>query len=193
MTPDCLGFAGLVYEQVLGESKYTFIEDCKHPQSVSLLIKGPNKHTLTQIKDAIRDGLRAVKNGIEDACVLPGAGAFEIAAYQELMQYKNEVKGRARLGVQAFADALLIIIKVLAQNSGLDPQESIVKLQEEYTGPQQAVGLDIKTGEALIPSDAGILDNYRVKRQLLHSCTVIATNLLLVDEIMRAGMSSLKG
>ncbi|XP_063396724.1 T-complex protein 1 subunit zeta-like [Mytilus trossulus] len=193
MTPDCLGFAGLVYEQVLGESKYTFIEDCKHPQSVSLLIKGPNKHTLTQIKDAIRDGLRAVKNGIEDACVLPGAGAFEIAAYQELMQYKSEVKGRARLGVQAFADALLIIIKVLAQNSGLDPQESIVKLQEEYTGPQQAVGLDIKTGEALIPSDAGILDNYRVKRQLLHSCTVIATNLLLVDEIMRAGMSSLKG
>ena len=49
-------------------------------------------------------------------------------------------------GVQAYADALLVIIKVLAQNAGLDPQEAIVKLQEEYTGPQQAVGLDIKTG-----------------------------------------------
>lgn len=193
LTKDCLGFAGLVYEHVLGEDKYTFIEQCKHPKSVTLLLKGPNKHTLTQIKDAIHDGLRAVKNGIEDECVLPGAGAFEIAAYQELMKFKNEVKGRARLGVQAYADALLVIIKVLAQNSGLDPQEAIVKLQEEYTGPGQAVGLDIKTGEALIPLDAGIVDNYRVKKQLLHSCTVIATNLLLVDEIMRAGMSSLKG
>lgn len=81
-----------------GEDKYTFIEDCQNPRSVTLLLKGPNKHTLTQIKDAIRDGLRAVKNAIEDNCVLPGAGAFEIAAYQELMKYKNEVKGRARLG-----------------------------------------------------------------------------------------------
>ena len=65
---------------------------------MTLLLKGPNKHTLTQIKDAIHDGLRAVKNGIEDECVLPGAGAFEIAAYQELMKFKSEVKGRARLG-----------------------------------------------------------------------------------------------
>lgn len=193
LTPDVLGEAGLVYETVLGENKYTFIEDCKNPQSVTILIKGPNAHTITQIKDAIHDGLRAVKNAIEDGCVLPGAGAFEIAAYQELMKYKDQVKGRARLGVQAFAEALLIIVKVLAQNSGLDPQEAIVKLQQEYMGTAPAVGLDIKTGEAIVPLDVGILDNYRVKRQLLHSSTVIATNLLLVDEIMRAGMSSLKG
>ncbi|KAK7506013.1 hypothetical protein BaRGS_00002735 [Batillaria attramentaria] len=193
LIPEYLGEAGLMYETVLGESKYTFIEDCKNPQSVTILIKGPNSHTITQIKDAIRDGLRAVKNAIEDGCVLPGAGAFEIAAYQELMRYKDKVKGRARLGVQAFAEALLIIVKVLAQNSGLDPQEAIVKLQQEYLGTSPAVGLDIKTGEALVPVDFGILDNYRVKRQLLHSSTVIATNLLLVDEIMRAGMTSLKG
>jgi len=193
MTPEVLGWAGHSYEQVLGEDKFTFIEECKEPTSVTLVIKGPNSHTITQIKDAVRDGLRAVKNAIDDNCVLPGAGAFEIAAYQELMKYKDTVKGRARLGVQAFAEAMLIIVKVLAQNSGLDPQEAIVKLQQEYIGMDQAVGLDIKTGEATIPLNEGILDNFNVKRQLLHSCTVIATNLLLVDEIMRAGMSSLKG
>eukprot|EP00745_Piridium_sociabile_P030418 TRINITY_DN50430_c0_g2_i2.p1 TRINITY_DN50430_c0_g2~~TRINITY_DN50430_c0_g2_i2.p1 ORF type:complete len:551 (-),score=182.31 TRINITY_DN50430_c0_g2_i2:662-2263(-) len=194
MLPEYLGEAGLVFESVLGENKYTFVEECKNPRSVTILVKGPNAHTITQIKDAIRDGLRAVKNAIEDGCVLPGAGAFEIAAYQELMKYKDQVKGRARLGVQAFAEALLIIVKVLAQNSGLDPQEAIVKLQQEYsTSKGGSVGLNIKTGEALVPMDEGILDNYRVKRQLLHSSTVIASNLLLVDEIMRAGMSSLKG
>merc|ERR1719159_753907 len=118
-----LGYAGRVHEHVLGEQKFTFVEELKDPRSVTLLIKGPNTFTIKQIKDAVRDGLRAVKNAIEDNCVLPGAGAFEIAAYQELMKYKDTVKGRARLGVQAFAEALLIIVKVLAQNSGLDPQE----------------------------------------------------------------------
>lgn len=193
LKPECLGYAGLVYEHVLGEEKYTFVEECANPQSVTIVLKGPNKHTLIQMKDALHDGLRAVKNAIEDGCVVPGAGAFEIAAHDELNKYKVQVKGRARLGVQAYAEALLIIPKVLAQNSGFDQQDTIVKLQEEYFSAQQPVGIDINTGEPLIPLNEGILDNYRVKRQILHSCTVIATNLLLVDEMMRAGMSSLKG
>jgi len=193
LTPDVLGHAGVVYEHVLGEEKFTFVEECKNPLSVSILIKGPNTHTIVQIKDAIHDGLRAVKNAIEDDCVIPGAGAFEVAAHAALVKHKESVKGRARLGVQAYADALLVIPKTLAVNSGLDAQETIVKLQEEFSAAGQPVGIDLHSGEALIPQDAGILDNFRVKRQLLHSCTVIASNLLLVDEIMRAGMSSLKG
>jgi len=195
LTEECLGFAGLVYEQVLGEEKYTYVEDCKNPLSVTLLMKGPNKHTLTQIKDAVHDGLRAVKNALEDGSVVPGAGAFEVAAYHALIKHKDEIKGRARLGVQAYADALLVIPKTLAANSGLDVQEVLVKLQQEAaaSGPGAPVGLDLSTGEVLLPADAGIYDNHRVKKQLLHSCTVIASNLLLVDEIMRAGMTSLKG
>merc|ERR1712179_197765 len=97
LTPDCLGHAGLVYEHVLGESKFTFVEKCDNPLSVTIMIKGPNKHTITQIKDAVRDGLRAVKNAIEDNCVVPGAGAFEIAAHSALMALKETVGTRARL------------------------------------------------------------------------------------------------
>ncbi|XP_070338880.1 T-complex protein 1 subunit zeta-2 isoform X4 [Equus asinus] len=190
---DCLGHAGLVYEYMLGEEKFTFIEDCVNPRSVTLLVKGPNKHTLTQIKDAVRDGLRAVKNAIEDGCVVPGAGAVEVAIAAALVRYKHSVKGRALLGVQAFADALLIIPKVLAQNSGYDLQETLVKVQAEHSESRQLVGIDLNTGEPMVAADAGVWDNYCVKKQLLHSCTVIATNILLVDEIMRAGMSSLKG
>lgn len=190
---DCLGHAGFVFEYTLGEEKFTFIEDCVNPRSVTLLIKGPNKHTLTLIKDAIRDGLRAIKNAIEDGCVVPGAGAAEVAIADALVNYKPSVKGRARLGVQAFADALLIIPKVLAQNSGFDLQETLVKVQTEHSESKQLVGIDLNTGEPIVAADAGIWDNYCVKKQLLHSCTVIVTNILLVDEIMRAGMTSLKG
>ncbi|KAM9209419.1 T-complex protein 1 subunit zeta-2 isoform 2-T2 [Dugong dugon] len=193
LSVDCLGHAGLVYEYTLGEEKFTFIEDCVNPRSVTLLVKGPNKHTLTQIKNAIRDGLRAVKNAIEDGCVVPGAGAVEVAIADTLVTYKNIVKGRARLGVQAFADALLIIPKVLAQNSGFDQQETLLKVQAEHSQSKQLVGIDLNTGEPMVAADAGIWDNYCVKKQLLHSCTVIAANILLVDEIMRAGMSSVKG
>jgi len=189
----CLGEAGHIYEHVLGESKYTFVEDVKNPMSVTILIKGPNKHTLTQIKDAVRDGLRAVKNAIDDNCVVPGAGAVELAIHEQLIGMMRDVKGRARLGVAAFAEAMLIIPKVLALNSGFDAQESIVKLQEQAQQTGEAIGIDLDSGEACLPADEGIFDNYCVKRNMLHSATVIASQLLLVDEVMRAGMSSLKG
>lgn len=188
-----LGWAGSVYEHVLGESKYTFVEDCKNPLSVTLLVKGQNRHTIVQVKDAIRDGLRAINNAIEDKCLIPGAGAFEVRAYNKLMQFKDTVKGKVRLGIQAYANALLVIPITLAVNSGYDAQDTIVKLQEEDRLSSDPVGLDITTGEAAKPSDLGVYDNYVVKKQILNSCSIIASNLLLVDEIMRAGMTSLKG
>ncbi|KND04912.1 T-complex protein 1 subunit zeta [Spizellomyces punctatus DAOM BR117] len=191
LTPDILGHAGLVYEHVLGEEKFTFVEEVQNPRSVTILMTGPNAHTLLQINDAIRDGLRAVKNAIEDEHLVPGAGAFQIALHAHLMKFKDSVKGRPKMGVQAFADAMLIIPKVLAQNGGFDVQDVLVALQEEYAAGH-IVGIDLTTGETLDPVAEGIWDNYRVHRHMLHSCAVIASNFLLVDEMMRAGRSSLK-
>lgn len=129
-TPSVLGWAGLVYEHTLGEEKYTFVEEVKTPKSVTLLVKGPNAHTITQIQEALRDGLRAVKNAIEDETLIPGAGAFEVACAGHLMdKVKKSAKGRVKMGVQAFADALLIIPKTLAQNGNFDVQNAIVALQ----------------------------------------------------------------
>ncbi|KAI5475602.1 chaperonin-containing t-complex zeta subunit, Cct6 [Pseudohyphozyma bogoriensis] len=192
LTPDVLGWAGLVYEHTLGEEKFTFIEEVKEPKSVTLLVKGPNAHTIAQISDAIRDGLRAVKNTLEDHALVPGAGAFEIAAHAYLNgDAKKAAKGRAKLGVQAFADSLLVIPKTLAVNAGLDVTDAIVALQDE-SAEGHVVGLNLTTGEPLDPVTEGIWDNYRVKRHMIHSSAVIASNLLITDEMMRAGRSSLK-
>lgn len=193
LTPDVLGHADDVYEHVLGEDKYTFVEGCKNPKSVTILIKAPNKHTMSQIKDAIKDGLRAVTNALEDKFIVPGAGAFEIAVADALNAYKETVKGKPRLGVAAFAEAMLVIPKTLAQNAGHDQQSVLVELHDAFVSTKKLVGVDLKTGGALFPMENGIIDNYRVKRQIVHSATIIASNLLLVDEIMRAGLSSLKG
>merc|ERR1712078_414780 len=126
--------------------KYTFIEGVKNPYSCTLLVKGPNEHTISQLKDAIKDGLRSVQNTIEDAAVVPGAGAYEIATNVHLDQFKRTVQGKARLGVEIFANALLIIPKTLLENSGLDIQEKLLGLS-----------------------------------------SVLAQQLLLVDEVIRAG------
>jgi hypothetical protein len=121
VAPECLGWAGKVYEQTLGDEKYTFVEDPKHPHSCTILLKGANDFTIAQLKDAVRDGMRAVVNAIEDAGAVPGAGAFELAAADALTEYASSgVQGKAKLGVLAFAEALLVIPKTLAENSGFD-------------------------------------------------------------------------
>jgi len=190
MEPSMLGFAGRVSEDILGEDKFTFVEDCRHPKSCTLLLQGPNRHTIEQIKDAVRDGLRAVKNAIEDRAVVPGGGAFEIAAAMNLRQnVARKTKGRAKLGVEAYAEALLIVPKTLAENSGFDVQDCILKLidEREASDGVLAVGLDVFSGEPMNPADQGVWDNVRVKRQCLHLATVLSNQLLLVDEVMRAG------
>jgi len=192
LTPEVLGWAGSIYEHILGEDKFTFIEDCKTPKSVTLLLKGPNKHSIQQLKDAIYDGIRAVFNVLKDGAVVPGAGAFEIAGHCLLIKFSHEVKGRARLGVLALAEALLIIPKTLAVNAGYESQDSIVKLVEAY---QQAsgspIGLDLESGDPVVSQ--GVWDNVIVKRNGLSACHEIASNLLEVDEVLRAGMRDLKG
>lgn len=192
LTEDCLGQAGLVYEHVLGETKYTFVSDCPNPHSVTVLVHGPTSYAITQIQDALRDGLRAVKNAVEDGGVLPGGGAVELKLRHELKKVAEKTKEKYRVGIEAFCDALLIIPKTLAMNSGFNTQEVITQL--DYDAKENdSIGLDLQTGKSMIPTDLGILDNYSVKKQYIASSVIVASNLLLVDEVMRAGMSSLKG
>lgn len=197
MTPDMLGWAGSLHEEGLGEDKFTFVEHSKKATSCTILIRGPNKHTIDQIKDATRDGLRAVKAALEDKCLVAGAGAFEIAAYRMLMRRKHAVSGKAKLGVEAFAKAMLVIPKVLAENSGLDIQDAVIRVEEEQersdsdaegaAGNGHMIGMNLDNGEPFYPATEGIWDSYIVKRQSLHLATVLATQLLLVDEVMKAG------
>ena len=194
LDPSSLGWAGLVYEHTLGEEKYTFVEEVKDPKSVTLLIKGPNGHTITQINEAVRDGLRAVLNTIVDNCVVPGAGAFQVAAAHHLKSdaFYNTVKGKAKFGVQAFADALLIIPKTLAANSGHDIQDALAALQDDVIDGN-IVGLDLNTGGPMDPVQEGVWDGFRVIRNCIASSQGIASNLLLCDELLKARQMGGKG
>eukprot|EP00656_Telonema_subtile_P017098 TRINITY_DN190_c0_g1_i2.p1 TRINITY_DN190_c0_g1~~TRINITY_DN190_c0_g1_i2.p1 ORF type:complete len:509 (-),score=127.04 TRINITY_DN190_c0_g1_i2:267-1793(-) len=188
LTPECLGEAGLVYETTLGDDKFTFVENVKNPHACSILVRGPNNYTISMVNSAIRDGLRTVKNCIESGTVIPGAGSFEVACAQYLLANLDKADGRAKLGIQAFAEALLIIPKAIAENSGYDVQDSLIKLQEQVRQSADAVvGFDVNSGEVLDPIASGIFDTFLAKRHMLGSAPVIANQLLLVDEILKAG------
>ncbi|CAF1373364.1 unnamed protein product, partial [Rotaria sp. Silwood1] len=171
LTKESLGFAEDVYEHAFGEEIFTIVEACKNPKSVTVLLKVSTKHILNQVKDALRNGRRSIRNALEDGFIS-----------------NLNIKGRARLAVQAFVQALLIIPKAIAQNAGHHQQETIVKLQNEYATSKILVGIDITTGEAMEPKSLAIFDNYRVKKQLIHSSTSIEPNLILVHEILRASL-----
>ncbi|RKF77499.1 T-complex protein 1 subunit zeta [Golovinomyces cichoracearum] len=194
LTPDILGWAGNVYEHTLGEEKYTFIDEVKNPKSVTILIKGPNTHTIAQISDAVRDGLRSVYNMIVDKSVIPGAGAFHVACAAHLNSevFRKTVKGKAKWGVQAFSDALLVIPKTLAANSGHDIQDALAALQDEHA-EGNVVGLDLKTGQPMDPVLEGVYDSFRVLRNAIASSSSIASNLLLCDEILKARQMGRQG
>lgn len=193
LTPECLGYAGLVYEHVLGEDKFTFVEKVKHPRSCTVLIRGSAKHHLAQLKDSVRDGVRAVKNAIEDGAVLAGAGAFFVSAAELLAEKARQVKGRQSLAVAAFGEALLVVPKTLAANGGNDPLDALLAVREEHRAGNHSVGVDCDTGEPIDAAAEGIYDCVRVMRQLVQGSAMIATQLLLVDEIIAAGKSSSSG
>ena len=187
LTKEDLGWAEHVCQETLGDDKFTFVEGCKNAKSCTILVKGPDQHTIAQLKDAIRDGLRAVKNLVEDNCVVPGAGAFEIYAHQKLMEFKDTVEGKSKLGIEAFAKALLVIPKILSENAGYDVQDAVIMLQDEYRKRKVPTGINLVKFGVLSPDQMGIFDNYCVKKLFVTLSNTLAQQLLLCDEILKAG------
>ena len=120
---------------------------------------------------------------IDDGYVIPGAGAFEVAAAEALQEFKNTIKTKAKLGVQAFADSLLVIPKTLAENSAFDTQDAIIQLTDAFKQKKTPVGLNVAELGVIDPVMEGIFDNYIVKRQFLNISPLLAEQLLLVDEV----------
>ena len=190
LTVNDLGQADLIYEEQIDEEKYTYIEGVKNPQSCTILVRAASGYEIAQIKDAIRDGLRAVKNVFDDESAIPGAGAFEIACSEVLKEFakSKEVEGKKYYGVNAFAEALLVIPKAVCENSGVDAQESIINACKAYNENKKLMGVDINdNGKPINPIDHGIYDNYCVKKAMLNISPVLTQQFLMVDEIIRAG------
>ena len=174
---EVLGYAGLVYEQIVNEEKYTFIENVSNPFSGTILIKGRNTFLKQQIKDAIKNSLVTLKNFIKDKSVLIGGGQVELASYNHLISYSEVIKGRKKFGVIALAAGILSIPKTLSENSGEDPYLYFNKIEN--------ILIQNNNFASVIESNQNqIFDCFTVKKQILNSVCSITNNILLIDEII---------
>ncbi|BDC36660.1 thermosome subunit beta [Candidatus Methanoliparum sp. LAM-1] len=193
ITEDDLGYAGLVEERKIGDDKMVFVEDCKNPKAVSLLLKGGSEHVVDELERGIHDALRVVGITIEDKKFLPGGGATEIELSLRLKDYAPSVGGREQLAIEEFAKALEVIPRTLAENAGLDPIDALVELRKAHQEGKKTYGLDLDTGKAKDMLEAGVIEPIRGKSQAVSSAIEVTNMILSIDDVIAAKASSTGG
>ncbi|MHC1567828.1 MAG: thermosome subunit beta [Candidatus Syntropharchaeia archaeon] len=184
--PDDLGSAGLVEERKIGDDRMIFVTKCKNPKSVSILVRGGTEHLVDEMERAIHDALRVVGVAIEDGKVVAGGGSPEVELSLKLKDYASTLKGREQLAVEAFANALDIVPRTLAENAGLDPIDKLVELRSEHEKGTKTAGLDVYTGNVVDMYELGVMEPLRVKAQAVKSAAESAIMILRIDDVIAA-------
>ncbi len=183
-----LGYAGLVEQKKIGGEEMTFVEKCKHPKSVTLLIRGGTEHVIDEIERAVVDAIGDVISVIRDkGKIVAGGGSAEIEVSKQLMNYSDKLKGREQLAVRAFARSLEVIPRTLAENAGLDPIDIIVALKAKHEAKNgQDYGLSVFDGKVKNMKDLGVIEPLRTKVQAISSATEAAIMILRIDDVIAA-------
>jgi len=184
LTKDDLGKAGLVEERKIGDDKMTFVEQCTNPKSVSIILRGGTEHVVDELERAMNDALRVVGVVVEDKMLVPGGGAPEVELALRLRAYASTVGGREQLAIEAFADAMEIIPKTLAENAGLDQIDSLVALRSAHEKGMKSAGLDMDTGKPVDMLKLGVVEPLRVKTQAIQSAAEAAVMILRIDDVI---------
>jgi len=188
-----LGEASLVEERKIGEDKWTFIEGCKNPKAVTVLIRGGTDRIIDEAERSLHDALMVVKDVVQEPFIVAGGGSVEEEVSRRLRAWGQGLPGREQLAVSAFADALEIVPLTLAENAGLDPLDIIVKLRANHEKGELWSGVDAFSGDV---QDMGKLDVYEplsVKKQIIKSASEAATMILRIDDVIAASKMKEKG
>lgn len=186
---DELGKAGLVEERKVSGEEMTFVEQCKNPKAVSIIVRGGTEHVVDELERAIHDALRVVGVVFEDHKVVAGGGAPETELSLRLREYGATVGGRAQLAIEAFAAALEIIPRTLAENAGLDPIDMLVEIRAAHEKGKKTFGLDVYAGKAADMLKAGVVEPLRVKTQAISSAAEAAVMILRIDDVIASSKS----
>ncbi len=190
ITAEDLGFAGSVAEKELAGDEKIFVEEVEDAKAVSLILRGGTEHVVDEVERAVDDALGVVAATYEDGKVLVGGGAPETALSLELRDFADSVGGREQLAIEAFADAIEVIPRTLAENAGMDPIDSLVELRSEHDKGNGNTGLDAEAG-TVADIEGTAVEPLRVKTQAVESATEAAVMLLRIDDVIAAG--DLKG
>jgi len=186
LTKDDLGSAGLVEERKVAGDEMIFIENCRNPKAVTLFIRGGTEHVVDEIERALHDAVSVVAAVLENNKIVAGGGAVETALSRAIEDYASSIGGKEGLAVSAFAEALKVVPRSLAENAGLDPIDIVQDLvaQNETKGPQ--MGIDIFKGKVTDMFKAGVVEPAEVNRQIIKSAVEAACMILRIDDVISA-------
>ncbi len=182
--PGDLGNAGLVEERKISDEEMIFVENCQNPKSVSILLRGGTEHVVDELEREMNDALRVTACAVEDGKYVTGGGATEIEMALKLRDYASSVGGREQLAIQAFADAVDVVPRALAENAGLDPIDMLVALRSAHESSDKYAGLDVFKGESTDMLKASVIEPLRIKTQALSSAAESATMILRIDDVI---------
>jgi chaperonin GroEL (HSP60 family) len=187
MTSADLGYAALVEERKIGDDKMTFIEGCKHPKAVTILIRGGTQRIVDEAERSVHDALCVVRDVVEEPKIVAGGGAPELEMSRMLKKYAETLPGREQLAVRAFAEALEAVPTTLTENAGLDPIDILSELRSRHEKGETWAGIEVVAGKVQDMTKAGVFEPLAVKKQIIKSGTEASTMLLKIDDVIAAG------
>jgi len=214
LSEDDLGEAGIVEEKKISGEEMVFVRDCKNPKAVSILIRGGTEHVVAEVERAIEDAIGATSSALEVGKIVAGGGAPEEAVARGLKEFAQSYSGREQLAITAFAEAMEIIPKTLAENAGLDPLDMLTELKSKHEGKEKKefdrgreidkkiivaetgktyvlkkehYGIDVYTGKIVDMKAKGVIEPLKIKTQAIKSAAEAAEMILRIDDIISAG------
>ncbi|MCX6775099.1 MAG: thermosome subunit beta [DPANN group archaeon] len=181
-----LGSAGIVEEKKLHKEAMTFVQKCKNPKAVTILLRGGTQHVVAEVERAMTDAVGDLSAALTVGKCVAGGGAIEIELAKQLRLFADTLSGREQLAVEAFAESLEIIPRTLAENAGLDPIDTLTELKARHDKGEMLMGLDVITGK---PADMwlkGVIEPLKIKTQAIKSASEVAMMLLRIDDVISA-------
>ncbi|MBI4143887.1 TCP-1/cpn60 chaperonin family protein [Candidatus Woesearchaeota archaeon] len=182
-----LGKAGVVKEVKFGDDEMTYVTECKNPKSVTIVVRGGTPHITDEAKRALTDAIGDVAAALKSSSVVAGAGAVETELAKHLRKYAESLGGREQLAVEAFANAMEIVPRTLAENAGLDPIDVLTSLKAAHDKKQIWAGIDVFSGKIMDAWKQGVIEPLKIKTQAITSASEVAQMILRIDDVIASG------
>jgi len=186
LTSADLGEAGLVEERKIGDEKMIFVEGCKNPKAVAILIRGGSERIVDEAERSIHDALCVVRDVVEEPKIVAGGGAPEIEVARAVREHAVDLPGREQLALERFADAFEAIPATLAENAGFDPIDVLSEIKARHEKGETWVGVDVLGGRVEDMQKLEVYEPLSVKKQIVKSATEAAAMILKIDDVIAA-------
>lgn len=189
LAPEELGRAGLVEEKKLAGEEMIFVRECENPKSVSILVRGGTEHVVEEAKRSMDDAILGVASALELGKVVYGGGSVEIELARSLQKYAETIGGREQLAINAFADAVEIIPRTLAESTGKDTIDILVDLKTGHERGNGSLGVDVLAGKVADMKEMGVVEPLKIKTQAITSAGEATEMILRIDDVVTSKSS----